>query len=174
MDNIFRKAIDDVTTPVYMTKAQDIVDYYKDAYGAKNWSKKIVDDIMALPDNKLKRGSINRQFEYDGKKGFERYKSPKMQSGWLGRFKQLGEKLPPVGRKFEKDSINFVITGTQSAGAGRPRRNRTIRVTLSGDKAREWVDKPNWDDIWDEYGYDFGENDEDNDYSLHDVSVSAS
>lgn len=89
--------------------------------------------------------------------------------------KQLAEEL----RKQKRDKIDFVIKGTQAVGRGRPRRSRTIRVTLSGEEVERWLDDPTYDAIWDVYGWHFIIDDDDeydgeDKYSLYNVTISAS
>jgi hypothetical protein len=87
-----------------------------------------------------------------------------------------------LDEKFTGNKLDFVITATQCSenGPRRPlrQRQRTFRVTLYGDDARNWVENPNWDDIWDAYGWHFFIGDEDeplpNDDLLKNVRVSIS
>lgn len=62
--------------------------------------------------------------------------------------KQLGE---------PRDAIHVVLRGKQANGHGRPLRDRTIRVDMSGGQAQGFLADPTFDAIWAAFGAYLGE-----------------
>jgi hypothetical protein len=70
-----------------------------------------------------------------------------------------------LDKEFIVSRLDFEIEAAQCSEdrPKGPHRKRTFFVTLSGEAARRWIEKPNWDDIWRAYGCYFfigGEDDE--------------
>lgn len=176
MDARLETIRDQFSTPVYMTGRAEIVEYYQDKYGAKDWRSHIIADFQAQGDTR-KRGSIAREFQV-GSSGKERYKSA-AKGAAKERYEKLGKTLDPIGRTPKQDSIKFVVTGKQkSSHPGGRERDRELGtgkqdIKISGQDLQDWIDNPSWDELYDAYGWDF-DVDGDGDYSLYDVAVSAS
>lgn len=85
----------EIDTSAYLKGRSDIVEHYQDTYG-QDWKTHIVNDIHALNPN-AKRASIAREFQYDARKGQERYKSERMTNATKERYQALGKTLPPRG-----------------------------------------------------------------------------
>ncbi len=162
MDARFQDAVNE--TSYNVAARNEVVEHYKDTYGAANWRKHIVDAIMKTNPG-AKRASVQREFQYDKRLGRERYTSERVSKTTAEKYQKVGES---IGRIPKKDTIEITVKGTQSGGVGRPPRDRTIKATLSGDKARAWVNNPNFQDIWDAWSngaVDFGNGDGDDDES---------
>ena len=164
MDKVFQNAVDRVSTPNFLTTKAEIVDYYKDTYGSK-WTGKAAAALSGTTDTKSReyRAAI-RQFQGD------RLNKEPRQAVVKQEYRQLGEKLPPTGRTPKSNSITVTVQATQSNGRGGSRQ-REIKATFTGDQAYTWVNDPNFQDIWDEYGFDFSEFDG-GEYGLEQVVVS--
>jgi hypothetical protein len=164
--SMFNNAVNAASTS--MSTKSELIDYYKDKYGAKEWTSHIARDLHGTVKNKkgedVSISNIQRRFQ-----GGRELKEAK-QSRAKQDFANLGEKLP---RQLKGDSITVTVKGHQGGGPKNKPRERTIKVTLQGDKAREWVNNPNLQDLWDEYDYDFGDGDSDDDYGLAVGSISA-
>lgn len=169
MTNYFKDAVDSVSYAKYISNKKDFIEYYRDTYGQKGWKRQAAIALSGTSDSKSRAyQSAIRNFQ--GKRLTE--------SGETKKWKEAGKDIPPIRTlKNGKDSITVTVKGKQKGNLGRKERDRTINVTLKGDKAQKFINSPSWSDIWDEYGFDFGIDDEgdiDPDYSLYGVSVSAS
>lgn len=166
----FTNAVNSVSVSAHISSKKDFIEYYRDTYGEKKWKSQAAMDLSGTTDKKsLAYKSARRNFE--GKRLTE--------AGDTKKWKEEGRKLPPIRTLTNgKNSITITVKGDQKGNHGRKDRKRTINVTLKGEKAQKFIDNPSWSDIWDEYGFDFGidddEGDIDPDYSLENVSVSAS
>lgn len=173
------KAIESISTPNYRTSKEEIVSYYQDKYpgtGQNGWRQNLIRDTLAtkgitrqsVGDKEYNRLAKNTGRRFDP----SRLHTPEKRSS--GDYKKLGEQLPPISRTPKKNSADFVVKGEQGNGKGGTR-SRTIRGTMSGPTLYDFVNNPSWSDYWDAIGYQYEfDVDEDTDYALNDVSVSAS
>jgi hypothetical protein len=92
------------------------------------------------------------------------------QAGKPGRYEAIGQKLPPV---FKSDKITVTVKGTQARdkGDGGGTRSKSITATFEGQKAKDFVANPNYDEIYDDYEVD-PDTFNDGDYELEVNSVS--
>jgi len=170
-NDVFQNAIESVSHPVYHQTRAEVIEAYQDQYGDAGWRSQIISDLVAQTGKS--RATVSREFQYDKRLGMERYKSEHVTKATSAKYEQLGQALGPIRRELNpgQDSITITVKGEQSNGRGGIR-DRAITVTLSGSNAHDWVNNPNFGDIWDEYGFDFDEA-EDGEYALDNVSVSA-
>ncbi len=165
MEDVFKNAVKSVADPVYLKDKSELVDYYKDTYGEKKWTRAAAEGLYGLVKNKkgenVSVNNIQRRFQGE-----------RLQKEGKGEvYKQLGEKLPPSSYTPKSDTVTVRVRGEQSNGRGGTRK-RVIDVKLKGSQAYTWVNQPNYSDLWSEYGYGFDE--EDDEYGLSNVTVTAS
>lgn len=159
-DDLLRQAVEEKTVPVFMTSKSEIVEYYQDTYG-RNWRVKYTDDVIALrglPNDRKTRNTISRQVQ--GERAWKAPRTAAIRKQW----EQLGRVLPPIGRKLEGESITIRVLGWQGNGRG-GQRHRDISVTLTGNRAKQFVLNPTFYDLWDAYGVE-PDSFEDGDYSV--------
>lgn len=156
------------STPNYMKSKSDIVEYYRDTYGEKEWRKHYTSDTIkaeGLPNTAKVRNTISRRVQGDradrevgkGKTGQQTRES----------FEKVGQQLPPVSRSPKSETITVTITGHQNEAGGK--RDREFTVTLSGTAAYDFVNNPDYDALYDEIFY--GEYDGEFDYDSSELMV---
>jgi hypothetical protein len=137
-----------ISTPNYLKSKSDIVEHYRDTYG-KDWRKQYTADTIkaeGLPNTAKTRNTISRRVQGD------RADKPAKQGSTKASFEKLGTALPPTSRTPKQDTITISVRAKEDSH-GRTK-DRTITVTMSGTQAYDFVNAPDYDDIWDEYGVD--------------------
>lgn len=134
-----RDVIDD---KAYMRGRAEIAEYYQDKYG-QNWKSHIVNDLHNLNPN-AKRASIAREFQYDARKGQERYKSERMTGATKERYQALGKTLPPRGKQATVHFTGYVYY----SGKAYP---KEFTRELSEDQTRDMLDG-NFSPMMEAYG----------------------
>jgi hypothetical protein len=155
------KAVNEKSNVTYRSSKEELVSYYQKQYpgtGKGGWKQHLVADLANLTGMKPK--SLERRFDPSRLHSQEKRNA--------GQYKQLGEQLPPVSRSPKGGSITVTVKGQQDNQRG-GMRDRRVTVTFTGQAARDFVNDPSFEAIWDKYGYDF---DEDPQYGLENVSVS--
>lgn len=173
-ESLLQAAIDKVSVETYRTSKTDVIEYYKDQHGESGWRSAIARDLVGIVKNKkgedVSYRNIRRRFEGT------RAESAKATKGGQD-YKALGEKLPSLGRTPKGNSITIIITGTQVADRkAKTTRDRRITATFTGTDAYQFVNNPNYRDIW--LGYAEGNEDiadllEDGEYAIDVGGVSA-
>jgi len=160
----FDDVIAKISTPVHLKDKADIIEHFKDQYGAKRWESEAAMYISGTTDKRSRAyKSARRDFEGD------RLGKP----GKTGRYESIGRRLPPIDRVPSSNMAIITVTGKQQNSNGTIR-NRRINVTLQGQALRDFVHKPEWRYIWDEFGTDLGGGDEEGDSgTMYDTVVSA-
>lgn len=161
-NHTFDDAVNSVSTT--LGSKRDIYEYFKDMNGGDS-TKAASAAARFISGKSSGKEYRNARRNFEGKRATE--------LGATSKWKEVGKELP---RQLKDSSIEITVKGQQKGNKGRPMRDRTIKVTLKGDKAQKFVDNPTWASIWDEYGFDFGieeDGDIDADYTLQNVSVSA-
>lgn len=137
--------------PYYESRAE-IIDWYKKEYGTvkgahgtEAWITHIVKDRHDLePDRKL--ASIQREFQFDSKKGHYRYQSKESPAS-KERYQLLGmDKLP---RRKKQAHVKF--KGKIYYSKGKSRRKTFDDLVLSEDQTTDMLDG-NFDPILEAYG----------------------
>jgi hypothetical protein len=139
------------TELAYMSNKADIIDFYRDKYSTKGWTRAIAQDLHGMVKNRAGEDvsvkNIQRRFQGNRlAKEMSKHDKP--------LYEQLGKKLPDQGRKLKGDSITIEVKGHQSAGTNKGTRDRTIEVTFTGANAHNFINNPSFQDIWEEYGID--------------------
>lgn len=155
-EDMLKAAVAKNTDPIFRTSKAEIVDYYKDTYKGK-WASQAAKDLSGTTDTKSRDyKSARRNFEG----------SRISQEGKTAKWREFGKTLPPIGRKLRDNSITITVEGKQIRDGKKPgQRDRTIVVTFRGSDALTFIEEPTFQDIWDEYQFDFDEA-EDGEYSL--------
>ncbi len=163
----FSNAVNELSIPVRTQR--EFMQHFKDTYGEKNWKREATAYIAGTRDSKstaYKSAARNFQGGRDVRPGIGRE---------TAKWRDLGKEFPRQIRK--GDSITIHFEGKQKGNRGKKDRDRSWDVTLTGEKAREWVNNPSFDVLWDEIGIELGIEDEagdiDPDYVLTGVHVSA-
>jgi hypothetical protein len=163
-------AIEGVSRPVYLSNKADIVEYLKDTYG-KKWTSVGAELRSGTSDTKSREyKSAQRSFQ-----GGREHSTPRTAAD-KESWSKIGRQLPSVSRELKpgKDSITITVQGDQKNGKRGGTRPRTIEVTFSGPSAHDFINNPNFPDIWDEYFDGGSEVMEDGDYEVEVTGVSAS
>lgn len=155
MRDVFKNIVESSSIPNFMGTKAEIVTHFRDTIGEKNWIRQAAIEYSGAQPGSKEYKSARRQFE-----GERLTKEPAKETG-KARFKEIGEKLPSIGRT-PKGDVTVTVTGKQDNGRKGGYRERTITVTLKGSDAYSFVNDPNFQTIWDAGDYpDFGEGDED-------------
>lgn len=162
-EQMLQRAVDSKLTPVYMNTYNQIKDYYQDTHGQRGWVGAMAQALTGSStksgkEYKAARRSIER-FETGQNKSMKKY-GAKMPS--------VGRSLPAIGKRLAGNAITITVHGSQDGKQHKGTRNRKIEVTFTGARAQEFADSPTWDDLWDEYGADLGD---DSDYAIDVESV---
>lgn len=172
-------AINSATNVTYRDSKAELVSYYQKQYpgtGRGGWKQHIIQDTLAakgitksgVGDKEYARLSKNMSKRFDP----SRLNNPEPRN--KKDYEALGKRTEPISRSPKGNSITITVKGQQGNGRGGTR-DRTVTGTISGPDAYSFVNNPNWSDFWDliDWGYPF-DMDEDNEYALTNVSVSAS
>lgn len=161
--DLLQAAINSATNAVYMTSKEQVVDYYRDTYG-RVWKQKLVHDLAPIANMKPK--NLERRFDpsrihNEEKRNAEQYKT-------------LGQQLPPIRRELKagQTSITITVKGDMHQGPRGGTEPLAPNATFSGSDAFTFINSPNFDDIYEDYGMD-ADLLNDGDYVLDVGSVSA-
>lgn len=160
---MLHRAVESKLTPVYMNTYDQIKDYYQDTHGQKGWIGAMA---QAVTGSTAKNGK-----EYKAaRRAIERFDSGQNKSmkKYGAKMPSVGRSLPAIGKRLAGNSITITIQGTQPGKHHKGTRDRKIEVTFTGPRAQEFVDAPDYDSIWDEYGVDLGD---DSDYAVEIYAV---
>lgn len=147
-DEKLQSEVERISTPNYLKSKPEIVEYYRDTYG-KDWRKQYTSDTIkaeGLANTAKVRNTISRRVQGD------RADKPAKRTSTRESFEKLGQQLPPTSRTPKQDTITITVRAKEDSH-GREK-DRTITVTMSGRQAYSFVNAPDYDDIWDEYGVD--------------------
>lgn len=153
-DERLQREVESASNPVYMQKKIDEVEYYKGEYGDK-WRSHMTRDILrtlGLPETKKNLNTYGRDIQAG-----REYTASK-RADIMARYEKLGHSLPPTSRTPKQDTL-LITLNVKEESRGRTR-DRTITVKMSGMAAYDFVNSPDYDDIWDEYGMDIDTADE--------------
>ncbi len=169
-NEMLQAAIDRKTDPVYRSSKASVIDYYQDTYGAKNWTRRIAEDLYGTVKNRqgqnVSVSNIMRRFQGT------RASAGEGRSGAV--YQELGKKLPSVGRRLRGNELVITVEGKQTGAKGRGERDRTLEATLKGSNAQQFIANPSFYDLWElseEYS-GLGELFEDGDYAIDVYAVS--
>jgi len=133
---LLQDTIDAKYHPVYMKTASEAIEYYKEKYGQKKWTRAIAEDLYGtIKDKKGKDASvksIQRRFQGD------RLAKEEGKSGPI--YEQLGRKLPPLRRELQGNRLKLVVTAVQENGG----RERSWTATWSGADAYAFANDPSY------------------------------
>jgi len=122
----------------FMTTKSELVDFYKDTYGAKAWTSHAAMDLAGTSDKKSK--------EY--KSAIRNFQGDRITKGETApRWQTVGQNLPPI----RESNITLTVTGKQG------NRTRSFTTTLTGPAADAFVDDPDYQDLFDTYVPEFGD-----------------
>jgi hypothetical protein len=150
--DMLKAAVDSKFVDVYAKSRGDVVEYYKEAYGSQ-WKSHLSMALSGTSDKSSRAyKSASRQFQFDKRKGKERYLGEKQTTATKARYEQAGKQIPPIKRKLPGDKLTVTVTGKQYDYSKRP--GRSISVTFTGPDAYSFAYSPNYRDIWTEYKVD--------------------
>jgi hypothetical protein len=165
-DELLRRAIAEKSETHYqISTKQEVIDYYRGEYKGK-------------PDAQWKTAAAKALAELAGKGGDAKaiknerrnFESDRLhKESKTAKWAKFGASLPKV-LKPKGNEITITINAKQK-DSKKGTRDRTISVTFRGVDAFVFANNPNYDDIWDEYGWNFDQ-EEDGDYALDIYSVS--
>ncbi|SRR6266567_1463571 len=125
-----KEKVDAANVPIFLTSKADIVEYYRDTRGAR-WKQDIIHDMMGITGKKY--ATIEKRFDK------QRLDAPERKNA--GEYKELGEKLPPIGHRPPANGykVSFTIDFKFSEKCGWI---RTKTITISGPDARSFAEDP--------------------------------
>lgn len=147
-DERLQREVEAASTPNYLKSKSDIVGYYRDTYG-KDWRKQYTADTIkaeGLQNTAKVRNTISRRVQGD------RADRPARTNEMRKDFEKLGQQLPPTSRTPKQDTLTITLN-FQENSRGRTK-DRTMTVTMSGTNAYDFVNNPDYDDIWDAWDMD--------------------
>ena len=148
--------------PVYMTGKSDIIEYYKDKYGQKNWTQHAATALAGTSDKKSKEYSrAIRQFQGKRLEQSGKTLAPK--------FASVGKSLPPIGKKPPKNGIKIKFQGHYKISARWHKTSKPIEVTLRGTDVLD----PTFYGMFDEYLKDVGGGGQVEDYDVSGLQIEA-
>jgi hypothetical protein len=166
---MLRAAVAAKTEAQYMTPAQTI-EHYRERYGA-GWTRKISEDLYGLVKNRAGENVSVKNIQ-------RRFQGQRLASAGAGRsaavYQQLARKEDlTTGRRLPEgqSSITITVQGSQKASRRAGPRPRSVTATFSGPAAYDFINAPDYSDIWEDYGVDAGLFD-DGDYAIEVASVS--
>ena len=143
---------------VYRESFADIADYYKDQNG-NNWRPAMAIGLSGTSDKKSKeyKAALRTVQRQSPENPNAKQKHSKPSNALKGKLKDLGKKLPPIGRRYPKRiKINipvfFEISETKLS--------RNVEARLSGVNAITFLDSPSMFtliDIWGDGNLDANE-----------------
>lgn len=148
-DERLQQEAENASIPNYMKTKLDAVEYYKDTYGEKNWRSHMTRDILhslGLPETKKNLNTYGRDIQAG------REYTASRRADIQARYEKLGQQLPPVDRTPKKSELTITIDFQENSRGRTKDRSKTI--TMSGMAAYDFVNNPDYDMIWDEYGID--------------------
>lgn len=136
------RAVQSASVPVFMSSKADIIEHYKDTYGAKNWTSEIAKALSGTTDKKSKEyKAAIRQFQ-GGREHKESRKS-------ADKFRDLGRTLPPIGKRKPRKGYRFHVSGYVLISETWVKVNFSRDIT--GAAAAKLSVDPSFDEIWQAY-----------------------
>jgi hypothetical protein len=150
-DDRLQREIDAVTEPYteYMSTWDEIKDYYQDEHSEHKWIGAMVHDLTGLsPADGRAYATARRRIE--------RWNDGTTRPGKASKesLAELGRNLPPKSRGVPPGGINISIRGTFYVSKRDGRRFREINIHMDEMQALEWVQDPDYEAIFEEYGVD--------------------
>lgn len=142
--------IDALSTPIYRSSKAEIVDYYKDTYGAKGWKQALVKDLSPIAGIKPK--NLERRFDPSRLNNVERRNA--------GQYAALGKKLPPKAKRLPTN-IHIKVKGQsdpspkskrKGKSTGESARERTFETDFKGMEAFDYMQDPTMEGFFDKLG----------------------
>jgi hypothetical protein len=139
-----------------MTGRAEVIEYYQDRYGAKNWKSELV-NALAQQTGKS-RNTVSREFQYDKRLGTERYKSGKETKATKEKYAELAKKLPKkkVLRNVKGKPASIKFRGKlKISGRWYDRKNKTP-IKLTGPQMAKIINGQDYGPIFDKWGIGAG------------------
>jgi hypothetical protein len=144
-DELLREAMSQAAPERYMSQPGEVIEYYKDTYGARGWTHAIAAKMHELGLIRGRTGEVssirNIQRRFQGgrlEKELARRNSP--------LYEQLGRALPPVGRDVPSQ-ITVTVTALQED------RERAWTAAFRGAEAYEFANSPSLRKFFEHLGY---------------------
>lgn len=185
-EQMLRAAVEQATRNyhTYPSNFNEVRAEYQQRYGDRNWIGKLTADVYGKRppgQSGFAKGTAEyRQASkeyYAARRNIERWEQGTRSPGAAAkaRLQEIGRELPPLKRNAPPGGLKFTVdfyAPADSEHAGQ--RTRQAQISLDYPTAVQFVQEPNWPDLWDLW-FDDG-NDiygEDGDYAADVFGVSA-
>lgn len=159
-EQLLRAAVDRATRNynVYPSSFREIREDYRARYGERAWIGKLTADLYGIKtpgQSGFAKGSpeyrqASREY-YSARRNIERWEQGTRSPGVDARerLKAIGRELPPLRRDVPPDGLTIVVNFRAPAdGSHGSSRTRQATMTLDYAFAVQFVQNPNWTDLW--------------------------